>query len=46
MSRPEIDREKANFLLQALCDGAELNVERKEMTFRLRYSETPVVIVW
>lgn len=46
VARPEIDRQKVNILLQALCEGAELNSVTKEMTFRLRHSETPVVIAW
>lgn len=46
VSRPEIDRQKVNILLLALCDGAELNTGTKKMTFRLRHSETPVVVGW
>jgi len=46
VSGPEIDRQKINILLQALCDGAELDTTRKEMVFRVRHSEAPVVIAW
>jgi DNA invertase Pin-like site-specific DNA recombinase len=46
VSGPELDRQKVNILLQALCDRAELNTTAKEMVFMLRHSETPVVIAW
>ncbi|ACH40667.1 resolvase-like serine recombinase [Citrifermentans bemidjiense Bem] len=43
---PEIDRQKINMLLQALCDSSELNADTKEMTFNLRHADKPVVVVW
>ena len=41
-----IDRQRVNVILRAICSSATMDTKKKEITFQLTHSVSPVVLKW